>query len=204
MSDFSLDFQPLPGFSINSSSSGISGIPTTPNSSSAGFTAQSNGGGVTGIFDSLTGSATNIFHSFTNGISSVINGVAQNYGNYLNGSGTVVGYDRYNQPIYQVRDPVTGALSTTATPALPGSSSSPSNSLERTPPSYQTGGVWGWLTNMLSLPAVQPQLSIGTTPPATTQQSFFTSPIIGGFSVAQIGMGIIGGYLAYTLVKKVV
>ncbi len=194
----------FPLFSVASSSSDVGGdLPAQPNGAMVGYTAASDGGGVTGVFDSLTGAATNIFHSFTQGISSVISGTAKNYTNYLNGTGQVVGYDRYNNPIYLVTDPVTGAQTTSATPAWPGGTSNPSNSPERIPNNYQTGGVWGWLTNSLSLPAVLPQKSLGTVTPAQPQQSFLTAPILGGFNVEQVALGLLAAYAVYYVTKKV-
>jgi hypothetical protein len=187
---------------VNSSSSNIAGDPTTARAITMPYTAASDQPGVTGVTDSLTGAVSNIFHSFTSGISTVINGVAQNYTNYLNGTQSPIGYDRYGQPIYQVVDPRTGALSTTTTPAWPGGVAGPGTYPERTPPSYSTGGVWGWLTNMLSIPAPTPQKSLGTVQPQTANP--LTAPIVGGLSVAQIGLGLVAGYLVYRVGKSVV
>ena len=200
MDDFTWsDFTALQN--INSSSANIAGNPTTARAVTVPYMASSDQPSATTFTDSLTGAASNIFSSFTNGISSVIGGVASNYTNYLNGTTSPVGYDRYGQPIYQVIDPRTGALSTTATPAWPGGVSGPSNFPERTPINYQTGGVWGWLTNMLSIPAPTPQKSLGTVNPS--QPSALETPVVGGFSLAQIGLGLVAGYVIYRVGKSV-
>lgn len=143
---------------------------------------------VSNIADGLTGAVSSIFSSFTAGLSNAISASAAGIGNYLaGGNRQLVGYDQYNNPIYSIRDPQTGAVYTTSTPGYPGAPGAPSQYIERTPTSRDGTGIWGWLTNTLSLPSPRPQQSIGTVP--IVENSAATT-MIGGFSLAQIGVGV--------------
>ena len=105
-----------------------------------------------------------VLYSFTNGISTIIDGLAQSAVGYTGGPGTAVATDRYGQPIYQTIDPRSGVRRTAPTSVWPGAPGGPGAYPERAPINYQTGGPWGWLTNLLSLPAPAPSFGLGQVP----------------------------------------
>lgn len=169
----------------------------------APYDAQSDGGAVHGFVDDLSGAASYVFSSFTEGLGNLAKGFAVNPGAYLGDTGSVVGYDRLGNPIYRIIDPRSGAWTTTSTPAWPGGGT-PSAYPERTPPSYQTGGVWGWLTNALGLPGPQPIAQIGAV--NTPGSSVNVIPAVGntGISLPQIALGLGAAFVAFVVIRAVV
>ncbi len=167
------------------------------------YQATSAGSGVTSVTDDLTGAVSNIFHSFTTGLSNAISLTAAGVGNYLSGAGQpqIVGYDRYNNAIYMVTDPRTGAQYTTSSPGYPGAPGSSSQYIERTPQSPNGTGLWGWITNTLSLPAPTPQQSIGTVPVGSPAASVVNVPGIGPVTIPQLILGA-GALLAVAVIIK--
>lgn len=168
----------------------------------APYDAQSDGGSVHSFTDDLSGAVSYMFSSFTEGLGSLAKGFASNPAAYLGDAGTVVGYDRLGNPIYRVIDPRTGAYTTTSTPAWPGGGS-PSAYPERTPPSYQTGGVWGWLSNALGLPGPQPIAQIGAVQTPATTANILPANVAGGISGAQIALGIGAAFVAFVAIRAI-
>lgn len=147
------------------------------------------------------GFADGILYSFTNGISTVLDGLAQSAVGYTGNAGAVIGTDRYGQPIYQYRDPRTGAVTTGATATWPGAPGTPQSYPERTPINYQTGGPYGWLSNMLGLPAPKPNNALGTIP-GTTLGPLSFAPGSGATPYIVVAGLIIAGLVVMKLVHK--
>lgn len=134
-----------------------------------------------------------LMYSFTNGLATIVDGLSRAA---VGGPG--VQYDRYGNPITLTYDPRTGAGYTTATAAWPGAPGGPGAYPERVPINYSVGGPWGWLTDLLGLPAPTPDYSVGSVPGTFGAPGSPVIPTSGGTSPL-----LVLGLLAITAIAAV-
>jgi hypothetical protein len=165
-----------------------------------------NGAGLETIADAIGNGVSNIWYSFTGGISSAIDGMSDEVANYVAGTGEPVGYDKYGQPIYNVRDPRTGAYMSTTTPSYYGGPGNYSTDPQRAIRTTANGdvGFFGRLINSLAYPNPVPAPTIVSSPnDPRTQTNVFATPVVGditlGTALAVLAVAVIG----FVIVKKV-
>lgn len=184
--------------------SSIANAPTSTGFALAPGFGDYSGGGTAAINDSIGPGSKSVPYDYYSGISGVLDGVAAVVGAFNGPGGTVIGTDRNGGPLYRVVDPRTGAVYTSASPTWGGSPGAPSQYPERNILTYNgVGGPWGWLTNLLALPAPAPKYSIGTVPGLDYNgDPQLSQSVTGGPSSPLIPLVIIG-ILAVIAVKYV-